>query len=57
MLGQGRIDFKRVREALDKIEYSGWIHIEAAAPHGLFQDYRAHRKYLRGLFPEGSPKT
>ena len=52
MLGQGRIDFKKVRKALDKIEYSGWIQIEAAAPHGLKQDYPAHYKFLRGIYPE-----
>ena len=52
MLGRGRIDFKKVRKALDKIEYSGWIQIEAAAPHGLVEDYRAHYKFLRSIFPE-----
>ena len=52
MLGQGRIDFKRVRKAIDKIDYSGWIQIEAAAPHGVVDDYRAHYKFLRSLFPE-----
>jgi L-ribulose-5-phosphate 3-epimerase len=51
MLGQGRIDFKAVRRALDDIEYSGWIQIEAAAPHGLLPDYTAHRKYLKAIFP------
>ncbi len=50
MLGQGRIDFKQVRAAMDAIEYSGWIQIEAAAPHGLIPDYKAHLSYLRGLF-------
>jgi sugar phosphate isomerase/epimerase len=50
-LGQGRIDFKAVRKALDDIEYSGWIHLEAAAPHGVIADYTAYRKYLRGIFP------
>ena len=34
MLGQGRIDFKAVRQVLDDIHYSGWIQIEAAVPHG-----------------------
>jgi len=53
MLGRGRIDFKKVRKALDQIEYSGWIQIEAAAPHGVYQDYAAHYKFLRGIFPEG----
>ena len=52
MLGQGRIDFKKVRNALDKIEYSGWIQIEAAAPHGVMQDYAADYKFLREIFPE-----
>ena len=51
MLGQGRIDFKAVRQALDEIHYSGWIQIEAAAPHGLVADYTADLKYLRRLFP------
>ncbi len=52
MLGQGRIDFAKVRKAIDAIEYSGWIQIEAAAPNGVLKDYTAHNKYLRGIFPE-----
>jgi len=52
MLGQGRIDFKKVRRAIDKIEYSGWIQIEAAAPHGVRKDYPAYYKFLRGIYPE-----
>jgi sugar phosphate isomerase/epimerase len=51
MLGQGRIDFKAVRRAMDDIQYSGWIQIEAAAPHGLIPDYQADRKYLKEIFP------
>jgi sugar phosphate isomerase/epimerase len=51
VLGQGRIDFRRVRQALDKIHYSGWIQIEAAAPHGIVEDYKADLRFLRGLFP------
>lgn len=50
MLGQGRVDFKRVREAMDEIEFAGWIQIEAAAPKGLVEDYRAHAAFLRGVF-------
>ena len=52
MLGEGRIDFRKVRRAIDKIGYSGWIQIEAAAPHGLMRDYAAHYKFLRGIYPE-----
>ena len=51
MLGQGRIDFAKVRRALDDIEYSGWIQIEAVAPHGLLADYTTDRKFLKKLFP------
>jgi L-ribulose-5-phosphate 3-epimerase len=52
MLGQGRIDFAKVRKAIDAIQYSGWIQIEAAAPHGLIADYRAHYKFIRSHFPQ-----
>ena len=51
MLGQGRIDFKAVRQAMDDISYSGWIQIEAATPHGLIADYTADRRFLKGIFP------
>jgi sugar phosphate isomerase/epimerase len=51
-LGQGRLDFRKVRHALDKIEYSGWIHIEAAVSRGVVEDYAADYRYLRGIFPE-----
>ncbi len=52
MLGQGRLDFRKIRKALDQIEYNGWIHIEAACPHGVVEDYAADYRYLRGIFPE-----
>lgn len=50
LLGHGRIDFKKVREAMDAIEYRGWIQIEAAAPHGLVPDYREQCQFLKGIF-------
>jgi L-ribulose-5-phosphate 3-epimerase len=50
-LGKGRIDFKKVREAMDDIGFSGWIQIEAAAPVGVVPDYKAHLAYLKGIFP------
>jgi sugar phosphate isomerase/epimerase len=52
LLGQGRIDFTKVRRAIDDIGYSGWIQIEAAHPHGLVEDYTTDYKYLRTIFPE-----
>ena len=50
MLGHGRIDFQKVREAMDDIQFSGWIHIEAAAPHELIADYQTDLKFLKGIF-------
>lgn len=52
LLGQGKIDFRRVREALDEIGYSGWIHIEGAVPKGAdtVASYRENLKFLRGIF-------
>jgi L-ribulose-5-phosphate 3-epimerase len=52
MLGHGRIDFRKVRQAMDDIDYSGWIQLEATAPHGIVPDYTADRKYLKSLFPK-----
>jgi len=51
MLGKGRIDFQKVRRAMDDIEFSGWIQLEAAQPHGLIPDYTDNAKYLRSIFP------
>ena len=52
LLGQGKIDFKRVRAAMDDIEYSGWIQIEGAVPPGkaILESYRANCRFLRQLF-------
>ena len=51
LLGQGRIDFRKVRKALDDIGYSGWLNIEAAMPHGVVADGKTQLEFLRGLFP------
>jgi sugar phosphate isomerase/epimerase len=57
LLGQGRIDFRKVRKALDDIGYSGWLNIEAVAPHGVVADYTTQLTFLRGLFPSVSTPT
>lgn len=53
LLGQGRIDFKKVRAALDDIGYRGPMQIEGAIPPGgkLIESYIANRKFLQGIFP------
>jgi sugar phosphate isomerase/epimerase len=51
LLGQGKVDFKKVREALDDIRYTGWIQIEGAVPSGkpMLASYQANCKFLRGI--------
>ncbi len=49
LLGQGKIDFARVREAMDAIGYHGWVQIEGALPPGadVVESYRANCLFLR----------
>jgi len=50
LLGKGRIDFAKVREAIEENGFRGWIQIKGAAPNGLIPDYRANLALIRGLF-------
>jgi sugar phosphate isomerase/epimerase len=52
LLGQGKVDFKKVRSALDDIDYQGWIEIEGAVPPGksMLESYQANCKFMRGIF-------
>jgi sugar phosphate isomerase/epimerase len=51
LLGQGKVDFKKVREAMDAIGYRGWLHLEAGAPLGLEESYKKDAEFLRSIFP------
>lgn len=53
LLGKGRIDFKKVRAAIDDIGYRGPMQIEGAVPPGgkLIESYIANLKFLREIFP------
>jgi L-ribulose-5-phosphate 3-epimerase len=52
LLGQGPVDFRKVREAMDAIDYTGWIQIEGAVPAGqaMLPSYQANCRFLRGIF-------
>jgi sugar phosphate isomerase/epimerase len=52
LLGQGPINFKKVKDAIDAIGYEGWLVIESARPEGMSVDesYSHNVKYLRGVF-------
>ncbi|HWI57497.1 MAG TPA: sugar phosphate isomerase/epimerase family protein [Bacillota bacterium] len=51
LLGQGKVDFKKVRAALDDIGYRGWIQVEGAVPSGkpMLESYQANCQFLRGV--------
>jgi L-ribulose-5-phosphate 3-epimerase len=52
LLGQGVVDFPKVKAALDDIGYRGWMQIEGAVPPGkpVFESYRQNCAFLRKLF-------
>jgi sugar phosphate isomerase/epimerase len=52
LLGQGKVDFQKVRAVMDEIGYSGWIQIEGAVPQGktMLESYQANREFLRQCF-------
>lgn len=54
LLGQGKVDFERVKNILDDMSYDGWVIIEGAVPEGadLFTSYVANNKYLRSVLNE-----
>jgi L-ribulose-5-phosphate 3-epimerase len=51
LLGQGKIDFARVKSILDDIRYDGWVIIEGAVPKDaeMFPSYQANNQYLRSV--------
>ena len=51
LFGEGEVDFKAVRRAMDDIGYRGWIQIEGAKPKGLEESYRHNAQYLKSIFP------
>ena len=53
LLGQGKVDFPKVKEALDDIQWSGWLVIESATVPGKSMEecYQLNQKYLRSVFP------
>jgi sugar phosphate isomerase/epimerase len=52
LLGKGKVDFKKVRDAIEDIGYRGPMQIEGAVPPGgdLEQSYIANRKFLEEVF-------
>jgi sugar phosphate isomerase/epimerase len=49
LLGKGKVDFNKVREALDEIGYKGWVQIEGAVPDGaqMVPSYKLNAAFLR----------
>lgn len=51
LLGQGKVDFERVKDTLSSIGYQGWLVIEGAVPSGqeMFPAYVKNREFLAQL--------
>jgi len=56
LLGQGKIDFTKVRDALTDIAYHDWLCIESATPRGtpIPDAYRHNAEHLRKVFNAGA---
>ncbi len=52
LIGQGKVDMKRVRQTLDEIGYRGWLQLEGAVPQGkpMMDSYLENIKAARQLF-------
>ena len=52
LLGEGRVDFSRVKDAIDDIGYHGWLVIESAVGKrkSVQESYVHNQKYLRSVF-------
>ena len=52
LLGNGRVDFRKFKEAVDDIGYRDWLVIESATGKGIntFDSYVHNRKFLRTVF-------
>ncbi len=51
LYGKGSMDFKAVREAMESIEYQGWLVLEGTCfPLGLEESIRYDANYLRTIF-------
>lgn len=51
LLGQGKVDFERVKSTLDKIGYKNWVIMEGALPNGaaILPAYQQNLKFVRQL--------
>lgn len=51
LLGQGKVNFPKVKDTLQEIGYTDWVIIEGAVPKGaeMFPSYVSNRKYLHQL--------
>lgn len=52
LLGQGLVDFREIRRAIDDIGFSGWIQIEGALPQDadLMESYTENHRVMREVF-------
>jgi len=52
LYGKGRLDFPKIRKAMDDIGCRGWIQIEGwKTPLGMEDSYRYDGEYLKKIFP------
>ena len=58
LLGQGKVDFKKLKQVLEEIGWQGWLVIEGATTNdrSLVDCQRLNQQYLRSIFPSHSDR-
>jgi L-ribulose-5-phosphate 3-epimerase len=51
LLGQGQVDYPKVRQVLDQIGYQGWIVLEGSVPKGgeLLPSYQTNHRFVQQI--------
>lgn len=49
-LGEGKVDFKRVRDLLEKYDYRGWVVVETSVKDDWKESQKANAVFVKNLF-------
>jgi len=51
LLGEGKVDFKKVHDCIEKINYQGCIQIEGSVPEGktMLESYKLNNVFTRSI--------
>lgn len=51
LLGQGKVDFDRIRDILEKYDYRGWVVVESSVAGDWKESQKANAAFMKKAFP------